>query len=167
MPSFTPLREIIPRAELKRLLSQDYCELEPDFLCFEPAYQAVAKYVPKDYIIVDCGCYLALQAYLFREHRRYIGIDCLEKQQLFQNLERASTANSLMLSTRVQDMRSWLWQGERLYVMAVAVPDREVQEAVRRMPNHFLWYPGTPADVQGVFARDIQDVFMEYMRERQ
>ena len=84
MPSFTPLREIIPRAELKRLLSQDYCELEPDFLCFEPAYQAVAKYVPKDYIIVDCGCYLALQAYLFREHRRYIGIDCLEKQQLFQ-----------------------------------------------------------------------------------
>ena len=33
MLSFTPLREIIPRAELTRLLRQDYCELEPTSPC--------------------------------------------------------------------------------------------------------------------------------------
>lgn len=167
MSSFTPLREIIPRAELARLLRQDYCELEPDFLCFEPAYQATAKFVPKDYIIVDCGCYLALQAYLFTGHRCYIGIDCLEQEPQFQNMERAKTANSLMLYARMQDLLPSLWQGSNLYVMAVAVPDTEVQEAVRRLPNHFLWYPGSPADVKGVCAKEIQDTFKEYMRNEQ
>ena len=49
--------------------------------------------------------------------------------------------------------------------MAVAVPDIEVQEAVRRMPNHFLWYPGKPADVQGVYAKEIQDAFKDYIKE--
>lgn len=165
MLSFTPLREIIPRAELTRLLRQDYCELEPDFLCFEPAYQAAAEFVPKDYIIVDFGCYLALQAYLFTRHRCYIGIDCLEQDSRFQNLERAKTANSLMLCARVQDLLPSLWHGSNLYVMAVAVPDIEVQEAVRRMPNHFLWYPGKPADVQGVYAKEIQDAFKDYIKE--
>ena len=70
-----------------------------------------------------------------------------------------------MLCARVQDLLPSLWHGSNLYVMAVAVPDIEVQEAVRRMPNHFLWYPGKPADVQGVYAKEIQDAFKDYIKE--
>ena len=54
-----------------------------------------------------------------------------------------------MLCARVQDLLPSLWQGSNLYVMAIAVPDAEVQAVVRRMPSHFLWYPGLSVDVKG------------------
>ena len=72
------LIDLIPPAELNEKLSHPYCELEPDFLCFEQYYWPVAEHVPTDYEIYDVGCYMAAQSYMFLNHREYYGIDCYD-----------------------------------------------------------------------------------------
>lgn len=68
------LSHLIGNSEMQRLFSYEYCELEPDFLGFLNSYYDL-QMLPKDFAIIDIGCYQALQGVYFRNHKKYIGVD--------------------------------------------------------------------------------------------
>lgn len=67
--------DVDAREEVSRLLTLDECELSPDFLGFLGTYRHLAAIIPTDRMIYDVGCYMAIQAWFFRRHRGYVGID--------------------------------------------------------------------------------------------
>lgn len=72
------LKEIFAHAdkeELKRVFSYGYCELDCGFLGFLENYSDLRYKVPKDFTIIDFGCYQAIQSYYFKDHKKYIGVD--------------------------------------------------------------------------------------------
>ena len=62
--------------QISRVMVHDM-ELEPDFLGFTSYYYYLAQMIPKDRVIYDMGCNCACQAWYFRKHRAYIGVDLL------------------------------------------------------------------------------------------
>jgi len=58
-----------------RVLQQPMCDIEPDFLGFIDKYYHLSKIMPLHFTIIDFGCSYAPQAYYFRKHKQYIGID--------------------------------------------------------------------------------------------
>lgn len=145
------LRDRIPPVILDAYLSQYGCEIEPDCLCFEEPYQAAAACVPKDYAIVDCGCYMAPQAYLFEAYPVYLGIDCYEASPTVRNLRRFETRNSIMLEGKIQDLVGRILNPGKCYALCIGVPDESAWDAVRkRFPNHLIWYPARPTEATGV-----------------
>lgn len=69
------LIRLIPKEELHSKISCLYSELEGDFLCFDYVYKPIAEILPKEYTVIDLGCYQAAQCYFFRDFRNYIGVD--------------------------------------------------------------------------------------------
>lgn len=59
--------------EMMRLAQWEYCEYEYDFLGFLDVYQNLN--IPKDFIILDLGCYQACQCIYFKDYPTYIGVD--------------------------------------------------------------------------------------------
>jgi hypothetical protein len=52
------------------------CELEPEFMsCGTKIYQTLSEVISLNWTIIDIGCSYAAQAYYFRKHKKYIGID--------------------------------------------------------------------------------------------
>lgn len=68
------LREMIPESQYQQVMGQMGCELDYTFLGFIDHYKRIADTVPSTYTIVDLGCYLAAQAWLFKDHEAYIGL---------------------------------------------------------------------------------------------
>ena len=66
--ALSELRTLIPASEFNEVMSQDRCELEYDFLGFLNVYKPLSELIPKNHIVIDFGCYLAAQSYLFSEH---------------------------------------------------------------------------------------------------
>jgi hypothetical protein len=50
-------------------------ELDPDFLGFVGLYKRLAEMIPLHWGVVDLGCAYAPQAWYFREHAFYVGVD--------------------------------------------------------------------------------------------
>ena len=71
----TPLFFQVPQDVLHNALTDEFCDLGPDFLCFEDVYQAVALNWPNWYHIIDLGGYMGVQGWLFERFREYICVD--------------------------------------------------------------------------------------------
>lgn len=54
-------------------------DVAPECLGSMEIYARLAQIIPCDRIIFDIGCAYAFQAYYFRKHKAYIGVDCLAK----------------------------------------------------------------------------------------
>ena len=72
------LWDVIPASEKRRILSQDECELDIDFLGFTEVYRSLSKIIPKHFTVIDFGCYLAAQCYCFGNHKKYVGVDIVD-----------------------------------------------------------------------------------------
>mgnify|MGYP001597436061 CR=1 FL=1 len=44
------------------------------YVCYYKDYIGIADLIPKDKIVVDVGCSFGIQQLLFKDHKRYIGI---------------------------------------------------------------------------------------------
>ena len=51
-------------------------KVKPEYgvVCYFKDYIEIARKIPKDKIVVDVGCSFGLQQLLFKEHKKYIGI---------------------------------------------------------------------------------------------
>lgn len=165
------LIDLIPHDILKAALNHPYCELEPDHLCFEFVYRAVADNVPKDFTVLDLGCYMAAQAYLFTEHRLYVGVDNSEfiafNHDWYVPPPRFSTKNSVHYTMSITDFLDWCSNAafldpERTYVVASYVPGfYDAGFLGGRYPNHAIIYPGHPECINGINANAI---YAEYKK---
>lgn len=172
---YDALFEMIPKKEMKNALSQDYCELEPDFLCFAENYACVADFVPHDYAILDFGSYMMAQAYFFKDFTGgYWGIDNYGKSGLFRGLKPFSLEGCRnkaipMVNTSIQEaleiFQNTMPKDWKVYAICSGVPDKEAVEEVRRnFPNHAIMYPGEESDFSGIFAEEIAKRREEYTK---
>lgn len=61
--------------EIAKVLSYPESELEPDFLGFTSTYRHLSMIIPLHFAVIDFGCNHACQAFYFKRHKKYIGID--------------------------------------------------------------------------------------------
>lgn len=136
------LRFLIPDEEMKEILSQEECELQPDFLGFVNVYEPLSNLIPEHKIVVDFGCYLAAQSYFFSEHKAYIGVDSV-------NMKRFAPENAIHFEMSIQDfianeLPGLLEEHDIGDFCAICsyVNDREATKLVREtFPNVFCYYP--------------------------
>lgn len=136
------LRYLIPNDEMEKILSQDECELQPDFLGFVNIYEPLSNLIPEHKIVIDFGCYLAAQSYFFQEHKAYIGVDTIK-------LKRFRPTNAVHFIMSIQDfieteLPTLLEKYDINDFCAICsyVNDLEATKLVREtFPNVFCYYP--------------------------
>ena len=151
------LWDIIPLKEVNEKLSQYYCELDLEFAGFEYQYRAVANNVPYNYTIIDLGCYMAAQAYLFCNHEAYIGVDMVD------DVERFATENTTHYVMSIQEfIKEELpkYKGKKVYAICNYVPDENARDLVTMACENFMvYYPGELLRCKGINAyRIIVDI---------
>lgn len=136
------LRFLIPDEEMKEILSQDECELQPDFLGFVNVYEPLSNLIPEHKIVIDFGCYLAAQSYFFSEHKAYIGVDSV-------NMKRFAPENAIHFEMSIQDFIAIelpalleIHDINDFCAICSYVNDFEATKLVREtFPNVFCYYP--------------------------
>lgn len=68
-------QSLIPQEQFDRVLADGMCDIDYEFLGFTDIYESLAYIIPHHWTVVDLGCAYAPQAFLFRNHKAYIGID--------------------------------------------------------------------------------------------
>lgn len=76
------LYEKIPKDQLYKFRG-DLVEIDHTFMAFLESYEPIAELVPKDFTIIDFGCYMAAQSFLFEDFNKYIGVDNFENYYPF------------------------------------------------------------------------------------
>lgn len=151
------LWDIIPIKEVNEKLSQDYCELDLEFAGFEYQYRAVANNVPDDYTIIDFGCYMAAQSYLFCNHEAYIGVDTVDW------VKRFATENTTHYTMSIQEfIKEELpkYKSKKVYAICNYVSDADARDLVTMACENFMvYYPGELLRCKGINAyRIIVDI---------
>lgn len=139
----------------KKVMSQDRCEIEPEFMCFE-MYEPLSKMIPKHWTIFDIGCAFAPQCLYFKDHKRYVGVDPGE-------LIRFMTPNTGILQSTVKE---WIaeWdcpQGinfeESFAIMSYVPADEYSYFLVKtHFKNMFIYYPAGN-DVK-ILSKNVSDL---------
>ena len=135
------VKEKAGKETVNNLLKQIDCKLEFDFLGFLNSYDALRKIANNDYTIVDLGCYMGAQSYLFSDYERYVGVDQINY------LTRFSGNNVTHYEMRIQDfiakerMESTL-NLDKTFAICSFVPDEgAVADAINFFKNILVIYP--------------------------
>lgn len=130
--------QLIPLEEYERIMGQSYCELEPCFMGFTEVYKSLLGIIPKHYTVVDLGCYVAPQSYLFKDYKKYIGIDVC-------NLERFNPSNAEHFVCSIQDFiqnEAHKLDLDETFAICSYVPDDEATKLAREcFKNIMVYYP--------------------------
>jgi hypothetical protein len=140
--------KLIPKEEYKSIMSQDMCELDHSFLGFLEVYNSVLSFVPKHYTIVDLGCYMAAQAYLFKDYQKYIGVDvCLLNRFKPLNTEHYYCSIQQFIENHINNLNL-----DTTFAICSFVPDfKSVELARRTFKNILVYYPsGIRVDLTGL-----------------
>ena len=135
----------IGQEETKRLFSYSECEVEPEFLGFLENYKDISERVPKDFTIIDIGCYMAFQSDYYKEHERYIGVEPdvpleyrLRQSNAVHYQQNAQQFVSEVLPKLIDDGLDL----KKTFAVCSAVPDVEAQKLVAdTFPYHRIAYP--------------------------
>ena len=171
--AYSDLVNIIPKDELNRKLRSDYCEIDVTMLCFEENYIPIANNVPKEFTIVDCGCYMAAQSYLFKDFSRYIGVDSYDKSgslSWYIPPERFTSENTTHLSLSIKDfLKSDNFKAldlDTTYFICSAVPAfEETSELFDNTKNCAVFYPGRETLIKGICEEAIIKEREEIIKE--
>lgn len=134
------VKHLIPPKQWRKVMAQDRCELDCDFMGFLNIYKPLSDLIPKEYTVIDFGCNLAAQAFFFANYKEYIGVDTCE-------LERFRADNTTHYVKSIQAfMREDFpkLDGDDLQYCAICsyVPDEKATELVRQnFKNVFCFYP--------------------------
>lgn len=154
--------EYIPVQEVNNKLSQNMCELDISFGCFEDNYFIISEKVPNDFIIIDFGCYMAAQSYLFKNHVAYIGVD-------IDTLERFSTDNTFHYTMTIQEFFEKefdKYKDKNSYAICNYVPDTKARELVfNNCENCLVYYPGLEIKAKGFNKYRIEEAVLNVEEE--
>lgn len=132
--------------EAKRLFAFDECEVERDFLGFLENYKDIAESFPKDFTVIDIGCYMAFQADYFKDFNRYIGVEPYTPLEYTLNQPNAEyygqTAQRFIAETLPELIEDGL-DLDKTVAICSAVPDETAKILVVRAFKYFrVAYPG-------------------------
>src|ERR1035437_8781883 len=69
------LLSIIPEEQFKHVMSGLMVDIGCEFLGFVDIYKNLSAIIPKHFTVIDLGCAFAPQAFFFKDHRKYVGVD--------------------------------------------------------------------------------------------
>lgn len=139
------LFKLIPREKIERVFRTSQtvgAECDISFLGFEEVYKAVTMFVPKNKVIIDCGCAYAFQSWHFKDYCKYIGVDCgLSINDVLQ------TQNSEFYFVTIHHFIKNVFPTlgyslDDVFAVCSYVPDDEAREMVRNFfPHCLVYYP--------------------------
>jgi hypothetical protein len=117
----------------KEVLEQNMCDIDGDFLGFIDTYYYLSKLIPKSWVVVDFGCAYNPQAYYFRRHRAFVGVDKgIKKRFHFENTE--------LFDGTIKDYLKTKPSKEKVFAICNNVPSKEKEMVRRYYPNCFVYY---------------------------
>lgn len=127
---------------MRSLCHRTGANLNPSFLGFINIYKSLSELIPQNKIVIDFGCYLAAQSYLFAGHRQYIGVDVVK-------MRRFSPPNSIHYTMSIKqyienEVPQLFSAHDPLTYCAICsyVPDFRETELVRKpFPMYFVITP--------------------------
>ena len=120
-------------AMFKEVLEQKRCDIDGTFLGFVDTYYYLSKLIPKSWTIVDFGCAYNPQAYFFREHRAFIGVDFgIKKRFHFENTD--------LYEGMIADYLAQKPPTEKVFAICNNVPSAEKEMVRQYYPNCFVYY---------------------------
>lgn len=115
-----------------------FAEIGPTYMGFVNDYRLLAELIPKGRTVYDFGCSYGAQAWYFREHKKYIGIDSeLTVHPMFEN--------AIWMKARIQDIltkRGAFGFTGMGFAIVNYVPDFEAMRLVQSaFRDCFTFYP--------------------------
>ncbi len=130
------------KTQTLKILHDPEGDIEPGFLGFVEAYYYLSMLIPTDRIIYDLGCATGIQAWFFRNHEKYIGIDS-HAHYTYQLHTPVSEYHQMTIANYVQT-----------HVIDV------VHFAIcNYVPNHRRW--------EHIISKSFTDIFVFYPKPRQ
>ena len=130
----------IPKKEYKKIIAQYDCDYDKGFWGNMNIYKFLSKIIPKNFIIIDFGCYFAPQSYYFKKHTKYIGVDTI-------SLNRFQPKNAVhyvgLITNYILENKYLIEQNnDNIFAICSYVLDQGAMEFVRRnFSNVFCFYP--------------------------
>jgi hypothetical protein len=134
------LMKIIPKQELQRVLNQNECDIDGEFLGFVEYYYHLSRVIPKHWTVIDLGCAYNPQCYYFSDHKKYVAVD-LYANEIFK------TNNCDIYKMSIQDFISehlGTYNTKETFAICTFVPpwhgdnSKIVRDAFE---NIFVYYP--------------------------
>ncbi|SOC40109.1 hypothetical protein SAMN05892877_1077 [Rhizobium subbaraonis] len=141
-----PAFHLLPAEQIDRVLGQHMCDIDPTFLGFTNIYLALASVIPKHWTIVDLGCAYAPQAFIFKDHETYIGVDLGIAKERF---EAGNTTHYTMPIAEFIDKYGADFHQETTFAICSYVPpwqNDNMALARGAFKNVFTYYPASPRD---------------------
>lgn len=69
------LVKLLPKDQIERVLNQEMCDIDLEFLGFTDIYYHLSQIIPKHFTVVDLGCAYNAQCFYFTDHKKYIAVD--------------------------------------------------------------------------------------------
>lgn len=151
-----PALHLVPQDQLDRVFRQDMCDIDPEFLGFTQIYIALATIIPKHWTIVDLGCAFAPQAFIFKSHKAYVGVDPGERERF----SAPNTRHYEMTTGQFIERHGSEFDRRTTFAICSYVPPwfgENSREIVRgAFTNVFTFYPsGDHQNVSSSFARPV------------
>lgn len=136
-----------------------------DSLGYEQFYQVISTVLPPEFTIVDLGCYIAAQAFLFENFVQYIGVDYYDYEPFdvdgYVAPQRFVSKNCYHIRLDIQsffstsDFKSL--NLDKTYFLLSAVADQEAKELVlHHTKNACIFNPGKDIIAIGLYANEVK-----------
>ena len=117
----------------KSVLGQKMCDIDGTFLGFVDTYYMLSKLIPKDWVVIDFGCAYNPQAYYFRKHRAFVGVDTGVRRRFhFENTD--------LFNGTISDYLKQKPPKEKVFAICNNVPSNETEMVRRYYPNCYVFY---------------------------
>ena len=116
------------------------CEYDYEFVGFINIYAPLEHIIPYDVTVVDLGCAAALQAYYFRNHAGYIGVDISQspRYEIPSCEHYVASIEKYIDSLTINDQN-------KVFAICSYVPcEHELYDMIRsKFNNYRIYYPDT------------------------
>src|SRR3990167_1722897 len=118
---------------VERVHGQDMCDIDGSFLGFVDTYYYLAKIIPLNWTVIDFGCAYNPQAYFFRKHKKFIGVD-------FGIRERCKFENTELFEGKISDYLKGKPQSHKVFAICNNVPSPETKLVREYFEDCFIFY---------------------------
>ena len=139
--------KLLPQDQIDRVLSQEYCDIDFEFMGFTDIYYHLSKIIPKHFTVVDLGCAYNPQCFYFTEHKKYIAVD-VSMNEVFKS------DNCILVNRSIKDFIKFnigkLDLDETFAICSYVPPggDDNTKLAREAFINCFVYYPHGGYDVK-------------------
>lgn len=141
------LLKLLPVNQIDQVFSQEYCDIDYEFLGFTDIYEHLSEIIPLHFTVIDLGCCYAPQCFYFRKHKKYIGVD------MFDCVRFHSENTVHYLKTISEFIRDDLFELDLDETFAICsyVPSTERGLIRMKFKNVFVYYPSDKG--RNIFSR--------------